>query len=232
MLASAAGVTGQPRAAADPDREAGGTMIFLTIAVVLWCALHSALIWPSVVRWFEARLGSGFRYYRVGFNAVSLLTLIPILVFGRQLSASSEPVLRWDGPLIVVRIALLVTALALFLAGGRRYDTRAFLGLRQLQPGRAPRHIRFSTGGVLEITRHPWYLGVLALIWARTLDPPVLVTNAVLTAYLIVGTLLEEHKLVAEFGDEYRAYQQRVSMLFPFKWLVSRATALAGRAPQ
>jgi len=36
-----------------------------------------------------------------------------------------------------------------------------------------------------------------------------------------VGTLLEERKLVHEFGDAYRAHQERVSMFVPLKWLRS-----------
>jgi protein-S-isoprenylcysteine O-methyltransferase Ste14 len=43
----------------------------------------------------------------------------------------------------------------------------------------------------------------------------VLVTNAVLSAYLIIGTLLEEKRLVAEFGEEYRDYQEQVPMFLP-----------------
>jgi protein-S-isoprenylcysteine O-methyltransferase Ste14 len=36
---------------------------------------------------------------------------------------------------------------------------------------------------------------------------------------LIVGTWLEEKKLIEEFGEKYLAYQKRVSMLLPYKWL-------------
>jgi len=38
---------------------------------------------------------------------------------------------------------------------------------------------------------------------------------------LIVGTYLEEKKLVREFGEKYLIYQKRVSMLIPYKWLKS-----------
>ena len=41
----------------------------------------------------------------------------------------------------------------------------------------------------------------------------------ILTVYLIIGTFLEERKLVYEFGDQYRNYQKQVSMLLPLKWL-------------
>jgi protein-S-isoprenylcysteine O-methyltransferase Ste14 len=40
----------------------------------------------------------------------------------------------------------------------------------------------------------------------------------VLSAYLVIGTLLEERKLVLEFGDKYREYQRQVSMFIPLKW--------------
>jgi protein-S-isoprenylcysteine O-methyltransferase Ste14 len=51
---------------------------------------------------------------------------------------------------------------------------------------------------------------------------PGILMNLVLTGYFLVGAILEEKKLLAEFGEEYRGYQRDVSMLFPFKWL-SRA---------
>jgi protein-S-isoprenylcysteine O-methyltransferase Ste14 len=38
----------------------------------------------------------------------------------------------------------------------------------------------------------------------------------VATAYIFVGITLEERDLVGMFGDEYRRYWERVSMLFPW----------------
>jgi protein-S-isoprenylcysteine O-methyltransferase Ste14 len=43
-----------------------------------------------------------------------------------------------------------------------------------------------------------------------------IVVNAILTIYVVIGTVLEEKKLVLEFGDAYRKYQQEVPMLIPF----------------
>ena len=39
--------------------------------------------------------------------------------------------------------------------------------------------------------------------------------HLVLTAYFIIGSILEERRLLARFGDAYREYQQRVPMLIP-----------------
>jgi protein-S-isoprenylcysteine O-methyltransferase Ste14 len=60
------------------------------------------------------------------------------------------------------------------------------------------------------------------IIWARGLDVSALITNIILTAYFIVGTVLEERKLLLEYGEAYRRYQKQVSMLVPFKYLRAR----------
>lgn len=60
------------------------------------------------------------------------------------------------------------------------------------------------------------------MIWATNLDATAVIVNIILSVYVIVGTLLEERKLIREFGDEYREYQKKVSMLFPVKWIKAR----------
>lgn len=126
----------------------------------------------------------------------------------------------------MVRWVLLVAACVLFVGGARRYDLGVFLGLRQIKSGTA--HVllseddTFSREGVFNITRHPWYLGSLMLLWSAlpVYHEATVIGAVVLTLYLFVGTMLEERKLVAECGERYRAYQQQVSMLLPWKWLL------------
>ena len=36
------------------------------------------------------------------------------------------------------------------------------------------------------------------------------------TGYILIAIQLEEHDLIAHFGDTYRAYKRRVSMLVPW----------------
>ena len=81
---------------------------------------------------------------------------------------------------------------------------------------------KLDTSGILGKTRHPWYLAAILLIWSREFDFSTVLTNFVLTIYLSVGTILEERKLLIEYGQEYREYQRNVSMLFPFKWFIKR----------
>jgi protein-S-isoprenylcysteine O-methyltransferase Ste14 len=113
----------------------------------------------------------------------------------------------------------------LFFLGGRHYDVLQLLGIKQIKEGISGKAITDSgeldTSGVLGITRHPWYLATILLIWARQLDVSAIFVNVIFTSYLIVGTYLEEKKLAREFGEKYLIYQKRVSMLIPYKWLKS-----------
>ncbi len=123
------------------------------------------------------------------------------------------------------QVLVIVTAVLLFFLGGRNYDVRQFLGIKQIKEGTSNKAMtdtgEIDTSGVLGITRHPWYLATILIIWARQLDVSVILVNIILTSYLIVGTYLEEKKLIREFGEKYLIYQKRVSMLIPYKWLKS-----------
>jgi len=196
----------------------------LVIFLSCWCMLHSALISLSVTDYLKKHLGNRFRFFRLFFNLISLATLAPLVWYGFKLR--SAPFFEWSGYLKPVQIILLGLGLFLFLAGARHYNGWIFFGIKQIREKTVYDSLsktnRLNTAGILGFIRHPWYTAVIALLWAQDLDISVLLANIVFTAYLIIGTFLEERKLVMEFGDQYRAYQKTVSMFIPYQWLKQR----------
>lgn len=191
---------------------------------ISWCAMHSILIDVSVIGFIKTHAIGLTRYYRLLYNGFSLITLIPLIIITRM--AEGQVIFKWEGYGVPVRAFMLVVAFLLFKGGAQKYDLRYFLGVKQLQTGTD--HLlmsdkeAFVESGVLGVTRHPWYLGSLCFIWSMLAEYPLPVFLAVciMSIYLVVGSLLEERKILAQYGDEYRCYRQRVSMFFPWQWLV------------
>jgi len=127
-----------------------------------------------------------------------------------------------------IQIVLLIIVISLIISGGFKYDLLQFLGIRQIKSGKSHSPLSQSggvdTSGILNFTRHPWYLAAIIFVWIinREISLSTFMVNTVLTIYLVIGTILEEKKLIIELGDHYRDYIDRVSMLFPAKWVFSK----------
>ena len=201
-------------------------LLILSALWILWCGTHSALIDPLIAGGIKHRFPGVVRYYRLLYNGLSLSTFVPLMLYSR--GEGGGVVFGWQGWGEMLRMLLLVVALLLFWRGAKRYDLRFFLGLDQLASGKTTVLLssseNFSATGIFSLTRHPWYLGSLLFLWSifSEYSRSVFIAVLILSLYLIVGTFLEERKILREHGDSYRRYQQQVSMLFPWKWLKAR----------
>jgi protein-S-isoprenylcysteine O-methyltransferase Ste14 len=197
-----------------PPRAA---LAFDALLSVLFFVQHSTM----VRRPFRARLARLLpaRYGGVVYAIVSGLALTLVLVFWQRVDI---PVFRLEGAArwTAVSLAALVTVL-LLISGYAVRRTIDFLGVRPVRAhwrGEALQMAPFSVEGPFRWVRHPLYACILALLWIRPeMMADGLVLSMLWSAWIVVGTMLEERDLVADFGDTYRRYQQQVPMLVPWR---------------
>jgi protein-S-isoprenylcysteine O-methyltransferase Ste14 len=169
-------------------------------------------------------LKSYYAFYRLFYVLVSIVLLVPVFYYMDQWA--SEVIIAYHPPWSFVRHALLIFSLLIFFKTFFfDYDSLSFLGIRQLlnfqKNSKNPKGV-ITKNGLLGIVRHPMYLAGIIFLWCQTFRLSDVVVNAVLTAYFIIGTILEEKKLVLEFGDTYVQYQKEVPMLIPFTKMRSK----------
>lgn len=190
---------------------------------IIWCSIHSGMISVTFNNYIKKRFVRYYKFYRIFYNFIAMTTLIPLIFYSQSFKGSV--LFRWEGPMVLMQLFLLAISATLFIFGGLKYDFFQFMGIRQIRSGKSNSTLsengEIHTTGILGITRHPWYLAAIILVWVdyRDMYVSTLIVNIVLTIYIVIGTVLEERKLVIEFGDIYRNYKSRVSMLFPTKWI-------------
>ena len=197
-----------------PDSQ----ILLLIFSWLAYFGLHSLLasIWAKqyvASRWPRAMPG-----YRLAFNVLAVLLLaVPL---GLTLHGSEPWIWRWTGPASAVAVALSVAAVVGFLWSLKFYDGSEYLGLRQLKERNTSvdDQEQFQLSPLHRWVRHPWYFFALIIIWTRDMNLEMLITAILMTLYFVVGSRLEERKLLRYHGEIYRRYRRQVPGLVPLPW--------------
>lgn len=191
----------------------------LVLLAALWLAyfaLHSLLASLACKRWLAARRPRLMPAYRLAYNALAVLLLLPPA--GLMLAWDGPLLWAWTGPWAWLAHALALLALGLFAWSLAGYDGGEFSGLRQWRSRQAGIEDRATLhlSTLHRFVRHPWYLCALLLIWSRDMDAARLLSALLASGYFILGSRLEERKLIAFHGEAYRRYRARVPGLLPW----------------
>lgn len=175
----------------------------LVFYFVLHSWLASSKMKDLLKRWISART------YRLSYNVISILTLLPIIWL--YIRKAPPP---FSSNLLVTMIGMVFIIFSLFLF--RKciplYEWSSFLGLQdEIEP-------KLVNVGFLREVRHPLYLASIVMLFGACLihlNLWSLSTLVVVIVYLLFGIQFEEKKLIDQFGNNYRQYQKQVPMLFP-----------------
>jgi methanethiol S-methyltransferase len=178
---------------------------------------HSVMARPEFKRWWTKIVPASVeRTTYVLFASLALALLLwqwrPMPAIVWQITspgiATAVTALGFVGWFVVLTSTFLINHFELF-------------GLHQVTnnlAGRAMPAPRFRTPLYYQFVRHPIYLGFIIAFWAApTMSLGHLLFAAVTSIYIVVGATLEERDLIDVFGDDYRKYRKRVSMLLPWR---------------
>jgi methanethiol S-methyltransferase len=193
-------------------------MAWLALAWLAYFALHSTLASLHAKRRVAAAFPRVMPFYRLIFNAQAVILLVPLL----WLTYRNPGALlwRWHGPFFWLANGLALAALGGFWHTLSSYDTQEFLGLRQWRGHveRVEDQEHFHLSWYHRFVRHPWYFFGLVMLWTRDMYVLSLLSSAMITLYFVIGSRLEEGKLLVYHGETYRLYMARVPGLIPLPW--------------
>jgi len=191
-----------------------GSHIILALLWIVYCALHSLLATETLKQRLQKTLKHNYKYYRLFYTVFAFLFLVVLLYY--QIHVPAIELYSSKGIVFATGIVLGFLGLVLMLVCIKKYFI-GLSGLLSLVQENASQDLIIT--GVHKYVRHPLYLGTFAFIWGLFLVFPylsLLITDAIITIYTLIGIKLEEDKLINEFGESYKLYQKRVPMIIPF----------------
>ena len=203
-------------------------------AVAVWALLHSITATRAskraAVRLFGERAEQGF--YRLAYNGIAVVSTAALLLYLHRLPDRTLYRVRGPArlPLSAMRLAMLLIA----VRGAIEIGIGPFSGLSgalawlqsrrtfQAPEGQGPSSAEGSelkvlkTGGPFRYVRHPLNSSASALFFLTPKMTVVRLTLAMITLlYAILGSKLEERRLLAMYGEAYARYMRRVPFFLP-----------------
>jgi protein-S-isoprenylcysteine O-methyltransferase Ste14 len=185
--------------------------------LAVFAVQHSVMARPAFKRWWTRFVPAPVE--RSTYVLFATLALALLLWQWRPM-----PEVLWSTANPTVAMAL--TGLSLFgfvvvLTSSYLINHFELFGLQQVINNLNDRKMAdpvFRTPLFYQFVRHPLYVGFIIAFWSTpSMTVGHLLFAVATTAYIVIGALLEERDLVDLFGDDYRRYRERVSMLVPWR---------------
>lgn len=203
----------------------------MALATTAFALVHSALASRAAKRTAACLLGQrrSDAFYRLFFVAQSMLGFAGLVAYGARLPRRT--LYRVSGPAALLLRAGQAGGLACLYAAARQPGVAYLAGVSNLQAWRhglpvpAAPHAQgpergpdgnLTVAGPYLWSRHPLNFCGIPIFWLTPhLTTRRLTFNLVSTAYFVLGSMHEEARLAAAYGERYRQYQRSGA---PFFW--------------
>lgn len=173
--------------------------------------MHSLLANLQVKKYLQIRFPALTENYRIYYNIMALVTLLPIVTIVYVYPGS----IIWEWPNAIISNLILLLAIFGFLNTLKYYSGREFLGLGIPKEKSNDQKPELSFSPSHRIIRHPLYFYALIIIWSRDLHSSYLIVALIFTFYFFIGGHLEDKKLVQQYGPVYQLYIAKVPGIIP-----------------
>jgi protein-S-isoprenylcysteine O-methyltransferase Ste14 len=186
----------------------------MALYLIGFAALHSLLASLRAKTMARCLIGSMVDpWYPMFFSIVAFITIFPLIAMlilfpGRVLYVVPSP---WIWFFFLAQLLVGIGSLRAFLDAPHRFLIRA-----QLTGPHGPDRLQLGIKGIYCWICDPFLLSGLLLIWLTPfMTENLLLVYLIITVYLFLGSLHWESRLLAQFGEAYVAYQNKVPRIIP-----------------
>ncbi len=198
-------------------------VLIIVSLLTLFGYSHSVLASLKVKEFIRRQFGNAIAFYRLFYNAFSLITLYLIWEVAPH---PSLKIYKLSPPFdYLVLIPQLISLIGIIWSF-RYICFKEFLGLSQIERflnkqfsvDELDEKMTFRIEGPYKYSRHPiYFFSIIFLVFRAEMDLFYLTVLVCFIAYFYIGSVYEEKKLIKIFGKDYEDYQKNVPRIFPIK---------------
>lgn len=195
--------------------------VLIIIALfTVYAVIHSFLASTGVKKSIRHNFGDLIAFYRVGYNIFALASLYLLY---EVLPKPHLIIYDLPKPIDIIILIPQMAALMGIFWSFKYICVKELLGLNQIKRFFSRNYLAeldeestLTFSGPYKYIRHPIYLfSILFLALRPTMDLFYLTIFLLVVLYFYVGSVFEEKKLKAKFGEVYINYQKYVPRIFP-----------------